>query len=117
MSSQQAIGSEVAKEITINAQGQNQTRRQSQVETEISNMANKIVMTKGQTTTDLPEQKQSLLFDSSLKSELSNIALNQLDFFQSINQWYSQLLFNDQYSNKQANNISDTIQTISEELY
>ena len=43
------------------------------------------------------------LFDDKLKDELSKIAMNQLNFFRSINQWYTELLINDQYDDKEGN--------------
>ena len=47
--------------------------------------------------------KTDPLLDMKLKEELSKIAMNQLNFFRAINQCYTELLINDQYSEKRGN--------------
>eukprot|EP01084_Bolivina_argentea_P006764 12800_1 len=42
--------------------------------------------------------------DPALQQELETVSMNQLNFFRALNQWYSSLLIEDQYTEKQENN-------------
>eukprot|EP01083_Nonionella_stella_P306564 1074128_1 len=60
----------------------------------------------GQDTAAAPQVQALPYFatDPDLQQELETTSMNQLNFFRALNQWYSSLLIEDQYTDKQENN-------------